>query len=49
LFFMGPGMLGAFLSELQSAGVVGIKRDAPPFVVTRLWRDGAELRERLYG
>ncbi len=48
LFFMGPGMLGTFLSELQSAGVVNIKRDAPPFVVTRLWRDTQELRARLY-
>lgn len=48
LFFMGPGMLGTFLSELQSAGIVNIKRDAPPFVVTRLWRDTQELRERLY-
>lgn len=48
IFCIGPGMLGTFLSELQSAGVVSIKRDAPPFVVTRLWRDAAELRTNLY-
>jgi len=48
LFLMGPGMLGTFLSELQSAGVVSIKRDAPPFVVTKLWRDIEELRDHLY-
>jgi hypothetical protein len=48
LFFMGPGMLGTLLSELQSAGVVGIKRDAPPFVVTKLWRSRQELMDRVY-
>jgi len=48
VFFMGPGMLGTFLSELQTAGVLAIKRDAPPFVVTRLWQDPAELRKCLY-
>lgn len=48
LFFMGTGMLGAILSDLQSAGVLAIKRDAPPFVVTRLWRDGGEMIKHLY-
>jgi len=49
LFFMGPGMLGSLLSELQSAGVVGIKRDAPPFVVMKHWRNREELMDRVYG
>ena len=48
IFCMGSGMLGAMLSELQTAGVVTIKRDAPPFVVTRLWRDATEIRKHLY-
>jgi len=48
LFFLGPGMLGTLLSDLQSAGAVDIKRDAPPFVVTRLWDDGQKLMEHLY-
>lgn len=48
LFFIGPGMLGALLSELQSKSIVSIKRDAPPFVVTRLWADPGELWGRLY-
>jgi hypothetical protein len=48
LFFLGSGMLGALLTELQSKGVVTIKRDAPPFVVTKLWRNSQELMDRLY-
>jgi hypothetical protein len=49
LFFMGSGMLGSMLSELQSAGIVGIKRDAPPFVVMKHWRNREQLMDRVYG
>jgi len=48
IFCLGPGMLGTLLSELQSAGILAIKRDAPPFVVTKLWGTLDELRERIY-
>ncbi len=48
IFCLGPGMLGTLLAELQSAGVVNIKRDAPPFVVTKLWENTEELRRSLY-
>ncbi len=48
LFFLGPGMLGTLLSDLQSAGALNIKRDAPPYVVTKLWDDGKKLMEHLY-
>lgn len=48
LFLMGPGMLGTLLAELQSAGAVGIKRDAPPFVITKLWQHREELMDRVY-
>jgi len=37
------------LSELQSAGIVGIKRDAPPFVVMKHWRNREQLMDRVYG
>ena len=49
LFFMGAGMLSTLLSDLQTAGLVAIKRDAPPFVLTKLWRSREELLERVYG
>lgn len=49
LFFMGSGMLGTLLADLQTSGVVDIKRDAPPFVVTKLWESREELLNRVYG
>lgn len=48
LFFLGPGLLGSILSELQSAGVLLVRRDVPPFMVVRLWPDGETFLERLY-
>jgi hypothetical protein len=48
LFLMGPGMLGTLLGELQAAGLLMIKRDAPPFVVTRLSQDSQEILARMY-
>ncbi len=48
LFCIGSGMLGALLSELQSIGYVTVRRDAPPFVVTRRWTDPEEIRDSLY-
>jgi hypothetical protein len=48
IFFMGSGMFGALLSELQSFHIIAIKRDAPPFVVTRLWSDSSQILDRLY-
>jgi hypothetical protein len=48
IFCIGPGMLGTLLSELQSLNVLTIKRDAPPFVVTRLWENPEDLRRNLY-
>lgn len=48
LFCIGRGMLGALLSEMQSIGYVTVRRDAPPFVVTRGWNDPEEIRGSLY-
>ena len=48
LFFLGSGMLGALLSELQSIGYVTVRRDAPPFVVARNWTDPQDIRSSMY-
>jgi hypothetical protein len=48
LLFISSGFLGGALAELQAAGLILLKRDAPPFTVVRLWRDDSVFLERLY-
>ena len=48
IFFLGSGMLGALLSELQSVGYLSVRRDAPPFVVARNWTDPQDIRSSMY-
>ena len=48
LFFLGSGFLASALGELQSAGLLLLKRDALPFTVVRLWEDDSIFLDRLY-